>query len=40
MGEEVRKRACEKLSETMKREEEGEGSSEPKKKRSRIKGWK
>ena len=31
MGEEVRMRACEKLSETMKRIGEGEGSSEPKK---------
>ena len=38
MGEEVRKRACEKLSETMKRKGEGEGSSEPKKKRSRKGG--
>ena len=34
MGEEVRKRACEKLSETIKQKGEGEGSSEPKKKRS------
>ena len=31
-------RACEKLSETMKRKGEGEGSSEPKKKRSRKGG--
>ncbi|PFX16924.1 hypothetical protein AWC38_SpisGene18775 [Stylophora pistillata] len=38
MGEEVRKRACEKLSETMKRKGEGEGSSEPSKKRSRKGG--
>ena len=38
MGEEVRKRAFEKLSETMKRKGEGEGSSEPKKKRSRKGG--
>ena len=38
MGEEVRMRACEKLSETMKRKGEGEGSSEPKKKRSRKGG--
>lgn len=37
MGEEVRKNACEKLSETMKRKE-GEGSSEPKTKRSRKGG--
>lgn len=37
MGEEVRKNACEKLSETMKRKE-GEGSSEPKRKRSRKGG--
>ena len=32
MGEEVRKKACEKLGRTMKRKGEGEGSSEPKKK--------
>ena len=38
MGEEVRKKACEKLGETMKRKGEGEGSSEPKKKRSRKGG--
>ena len=38
IGEEVRTRACEKLSETMKRKGEGEGSSEPKKKRSRKGG--
>ena len=38
MGEEVRKRACEKLSETMKRKGEGESSSEPKKKKSRKGG--
>ena len=38
MGEEVRKTAYEKLSETMKRKGEGEGSSEPKKKRSRKGG--
>jgi len=37
MGEEIRKNACEKLSETMKRKE-GEGSSEPKRKRSRKGG--
>ena len=37
MGEEVRKKACEKLVGTMKRKGEGEGSSEPKKKRSRRK---
>ena len=38
MGEEVRMRACEKLSETVKRKGESEGSSEPKKKRSRKGG--
>ena len=38
MGEEVRKTACKKLGETMKRKGEGEGSSEPKKKRSRKGG--
>ena len=38
MGEEVRKKACEKLGERMKRKGEGEGSSEPKKKRSRKGG--
>ena len=38
MGEEVRKKACEKLGGTMKRKEEGEGLSEPKKKRSRKGG--
>ena len=38
MGEEVRKRVCKKLSETMKWKGEGEGSSEPKKKRSRKGG--
>ena len=37
MGEEVQKKACEKLGETMKRKGEGEGSSEPKK-RSRKGG--
>ena len=34
MGEEVRKKACEKLGDMMKRKGEGKGSSEPKKKRS------
>ena len=38
MGEEVQKRACEKLSETMKWKGEDEGLSEPKKKRSRKGG--
>ena len=38
MGEEVRQKACEKLGETMKRKEEGEGLSEPKKERSRKGG--
>ena len=38
MGEEVQKKACEKLGETMKRKGEGDGSSEPKKKRSRKGG--
>ncbi|XP_022778837.1 uncharacterized protein LOC111320437 [Stylophora pistillata] len=38
MGEEVRKRECEKLSETMKRKREGEDSSEPTKKTSRKGG--
>ncbi|PFX21487.1 hypothetical protein AWC38_SpisGene14024 [Stylophora pistillata] len=38
MGEEVRKKACEKLSEAMKRKGEGEGSSQPTKKRSRKGG--
>ena len=38
MGEEVRKKACEKLGGTMKRKEEGEGLSEPKKKRSKKGG--
>lgn len=38
MGEEVRKKACEKLGETMKQKEEGEGLSEPKKKQSRKGG--
>ena len=38
MGEEVRQKACEKLSETMKWKEEGESLSEPKKKRLRKGG--
>lgn len=38
MGEEIGKKACEKLGETMKRKGESEGSSEPKKKRSRKGG--
>ena len=38
MGEEVQKKACKKLGETMKRKGEGDGSSEPKKKRSRKGG--
>ncbi|XP_022784109.1 uncharacterized protein LOC111324742 [Stylophora pistillata] len=38
MGEEVRKRECEKLRETIKRKREGEGSSEPTKKTSRKGG--
>ena len=38
IGEEVRQKACEKLGETMKRKEEGESLSEPKKKRSRKGG--
>ena len=38
MGEEVRKKACEKLGEAMKRKGEGEDSTEPKKKRTRKGG--
>ena len=38
MGEDVRKKACKKLGETIRRKGEGEDSSEPKKKRSRKGG--